>query len=118
MKTKFCKLCNQEKSIECFRINSASKNKIDELSLPRRYNCGDCEKAYNKKLKDLHKTAPKHNGVCDCCGKKTDKLVLDHCHIKNIFRGWLCSPCNKGIGILGDTFESINNAYRYLKKYG
>ncbi len=118
MMTKFCKSCNQEKPIDCFRINSAKINKtdIDESTLPRRYNCGDCEKTYDKKLKALHKIAPAHSGLCDCCGKQTDKLVLDHCHISGEFRGWLCTPCNKGIGILGDTIEKVKKAYEYLRK--
>jgi hypothetical protein len=39
---------------------------------------------------------------------------LDHDHDDNSFRGWLCEPCNTGIGKLGDDFQSIVNAMNYF----
>ncbi|MBS0599582.1 MAG: hypothetical protein JSR92_20185 [Proteobacteria bacterium] len=44
-------------------------------------------------------------GFCECCGKppsgKFKHLALDHDHVSNKFRGWLCNGCNRAIGILG-----------------
>lgn len=55
---------------------------------------------------------------CECCGKEvTDKVLnLDHCHETGAFRGWLCWPCNVGIGHLGDTSASLIRALEYLKR--
>jgi hypothetical protein len=39
---------------------------------------------------------------------------LDHDHDDNSFRGWLCEPCNTGIGKLGDNFAGITNAMNYF----
>jgi Recombination endonuclease VII len=57
---------------------------------------------------------------CECCFRPaTTTLHLDHCHITNIFRGWLCASCNLGIGSLGDNIDGIKNALSYLEKaYG
>jgi Recombination endonuclease VII len=56
---------------------------------------------------------------CECCGglpngKKS--LALDHCHFTGVFRGWLCIRCNRAIGMLGDTLESVRKAVAYLER--
>jgi hypothetical protein len=56
--------------------------------------------------------------VCDCCHRPPNasrSLALDHCHETNVFRGWLCVTCNVGIGALGDTYEGIMRAAKYLQ---
>ena len=45
-----------------------------------------------------------------------ERLVLDHCHDKEVFRGWLCPPCNLGIGLLGDNMQGIERVIAYLQK--
>jgi hypothetical protein len=57
-------------------------------------------------------------GVCDNCGKPPGKkpLSLDHCHTTGVFRGWLCGPCNMGLGCLGDDEASLIRALEYLRR--
>jgi hypothetical protein len=40
---------------------------------------------------------------------------VDHCHKTGKVRGLLCNQCNRGIGMLGDTVESLEKALKYLK---
>lgn len=62
--------------------------------------------------------------VCECCGKenvlsrsgKKQSLCLDHDHITNEFRGWLCNVCNTSIGKLGDNIQGLQRAIEYLNK--
>jgi hypothetical protein len=57
--------------------------------------------------------------VCEICGKLPrhfKSLCLDHCHVSNQFRGWLCTSCNKSIGTLGDDIKGLMNAVRYLER--
>jgi hypothetical protein len=57
--------------------------------------------------------------VCDCCGlppKDGKSLALDHCHTTGDLRGWLCHGCNLGIGLLGDTADSVIQAVSYLHR--
>ncbi len=53
---------------------------------------------------------------CEMCKKEQvgKALCLDHCHTTGIFRGWLCSSCNRGLGLLGD---NIPVAIERLRKY-
>jgi Recombination endonuclease VII len=62
-------------------------------------------------------TRPKPS-ICECCGKAPRKngMHLDHCHLTGEFRGWLCGPCNQGIGLLGDAEGGLQLAIKYLKR--
>lgn len=39
---------------------------------------------------------------------------LDHCHATSKVRGWLCSPCNRALGMLGDNATTMRRAADYL----
>jgi hypothetical protein len=65
---------------------------------------------------------PDHRSdICEICGGgpcgASRALVPDHDHETGLARGWLCSECNGGLGILGDTIEAIERTLAYLKKY-
>jgi hypothetical protein len=64
------------------------------------------------------KTAPPptESSVCECCKKVVNELKYDHDHENGKFRGWICEPCNLGIGRLGDTYEDVKNAFIYMAK--
>lgn len=54
---------------------------------------------------------------CECCGAMPSKrLHFDHCHVTGRFRGWLCGKCNTGIGLLGDSLETVMLAVQYLQR--
>lgn len=112
-KTKVCTKCNQEKPVEAFRLYrraTGDRNSRDSK-------CKECSKYQFDVANKLRETAPSYEGRCWCCNKECDKPVLDHCHETEEFRGWLCSPCNLGIGVLGDDIEGVGNALTYLRMH-
>lgn len=67
---------------------------------------------YRKTLPKPTRPPPTH---CECCGRAPKRnLHLDHCHATNAFRGWLCTQCNVGLGMLGDDLRGLRRALRYL----
>lgn len=58
------------------------------------------------------------SGRCAVCEKELSykRLHIDHDHGTGAVRGCLCSNCNVGIGLLGDTEESVQRAVMYLRK--
>lgn len=57
------------------------------------------------------------DGKCAICSKCFSELFcFDHCHSTGAVRGLLCSGCNTGLGLLGDTVESLERALAYLKQ--
>lgn len=104
-----CRTCEQNLPESLYQVRSDRSN----------YRAKDCLKCTSKESKiveDIRKTAPPKPDRCECCQKKLnkDQFYLDHCHSKKTFRGWLCNSCNSGIGILGDTKESLERALKYL----
>ena len=65
----------------------------------------------------------KHDGLCDICGEpetseRYERLMIDHDHITGKFRGFLCSKCNMGIGLLGDDPIRLRQAAEYIEILG
>ena len=94
--------------------------------------CAACRRKAINHLYNLRKdnVLPEDKEHCDCCGKhytewfedhhvrgrRNRGFHLDHNHITNEFRGWLCPNCNKGIGMLGDDLRGVLMAVEYLKR--
>jgi len=58
------------------------------------------------------------HGVCASCGKSEPngrRLAVDHDHDTDKIRGLLCTNCNTGIGLLGDTLDGLRKAEKYLE---
>lgn len=54
---------------------------------------------------------------CESCERLLDAAPhFDHDHATGQFRGWLCSQCNTGIGLLGDDVHGLEKAIAYLKR--
>ena len=138
---KKCSKCGKHKSLDEFNNRSASSDgKTSQCRLclntkamhiratkphrTRRYNL---KSRFNISVDDYNKMFLKQRGVCKICSNpETDKdsngklkwLVVDHNHKTGDVRGLLCSACNKGIGLLGDSTKVLENAIRYLKERG
>ena len=111
-KTQVCKVCGKEKDISLFNKHVQFKTKIDNR-------CRACVKKQAKLRKELYSKYGSLKGdTCDCCGEEHNKsLVLDHDHKTLRFRGFICEPCNHGLGKLGDDIKGVEKALEYLRKH-
>lgn len=107
MSRKICTYCGKRKNKKSFPKHSMYKDNLDNR-------CRHCVKKHSKIRNKLHKEAPIKPEVCECCGKVPYKWCLDHDHNDDSFRGWLCEPCNTGIGKLGDNLNGLIKATNYL----
>ena len=76
---------------------------------------------WNKLLSSYDLNQEKYDALvangCELCGSTSAGAYhLDHCHETGVFRGLLCSRCNNGLGMLGDTIASLEKAIEYLKR--
>lgn len=82
----------------------------------RRYaSLGVTEAWYDAKLAE-------QGGGCAICGttdpgQGREAFALDHNHVTGEPRGLLCLKCNRALGLLGDDFENLIAAARYLLRY-
>jgi hypothetical protein len=55
--------------------------------------------------------------LCEICCTNEFKIVFDHCHNSNRFRGWICDRCNRVLGIVKDNSKLLNDLALYLEKF-
>ena len=109
-----CKDCDSKARKKYYRENETSKDKrLERLRKHRYKNYGITQKDYDELFK-------KQNNSCAICSSKDTRspskyFSVDHCHITGKVRGLLCNQCNRGLGFLGDTKESLYKAYMYLR---
>ena len=108
---KVCIWCDTYKFMNHFGLYNRNADGRDNR-------CRECISHSTRIIEMLKKSAPEKPKVCECCRKPPKKkFVLDHCHQREVFRGWLCDHCNLSIGMLGDNIEGIKNALEYLEKH-
>jgi hypothetical protein len=85
--------------------------------------CKTCRRDKNRQLlyglskDDYRDRLSRQGGRCAICRRtcrSREVLSVDHSHVDGRVRGLLCDQCNKGIGLLGDTAESVGRALAYL----
>lgn len=131
---KKCNKCGINKSLEGFWLD---KNKYDGHAST----CAQCCKDHRKNNSQLYKKYKRTTHLRSCYGitpEQYNEMLLsqgagcaicfstnpgskenfsvDHCHKTNQIRGLLCDTCNRGIGLLKDDPEILQQASEYLKK--
>lgn len=53
---------------------------------------------------------------CDVCGATNRPIVWDHCHQRQVFRGWLCTNCNVVLGHVRDDPNHLRKLIAYLER--
>lgn len=87
-------------------------------TIKKQYRCGkDADYRSMLRKREVRKITRKSmlGTECEIC-KSTDKLVWDHDHLTNTYRGTLCLKCNSGIGLLKEDIEILKAAISYLSK--
>jgi len=122
--SKKCTHCGEVKKLGSFPFREASQK-------ARRKECRKCANDSRILIRELAFQNPKSaspNYACPCCLKTEDQIrenggypdrtiwVLDHNHTTKEFRGWICNPCNVGIGRFEDKIENLIKAIDYLER--
>lgn len=107
-----CRTCKNIKREDEFTIHS----EIDRYCRRKLKNeCKSCDAARIKLIRKLYAENGPRPSKCTLCGEEKNSIQLDHCHETNTFRGWLCNPCNTGLGKLKDDVAMLEKGIKYLK---
>ena len=63
---------------------------------------------------ELLSVALEKTANCQVCGAK-DKIVVDHCHETEKFRGFLCHNCNVALGMMKENPQNIAKLSLYAE---
>ena len=131
--TKQCNVCLAHKPLTEFHTSKLSKDGKDTRCKPCKKDIGrkkldsiesefgvrmfasQCVKIYGCTLEE-YRDRMQGKTHCESCGKE-DRLVYDHDHITMEFRGALCSNCNAGFGLIGDSLESVEALLNYARRH-
>jgi len=117
------KTCN--KCGDTLPITSFSRHSGGNFHRPECTKCNNELSRVRKALRDIHGNPP-DDYICPICtateqdvagkgNKRNGSWVVDHDHVSDKFRGWLCHKCNRGIGCFDDDISKLQNAIDYLK---
>ena len=81
------------------------------------------KRVYRLSINEYLDLAEKQGFVCAICGKEnfamgathTGLLVVDHDHKTGKVRGLLCHNCNRALGLLQDSPDTLKSAISYLE---
>lgn len=96
-----CVKCGENKPLDAYYRHPETANGYFSVCKP----CYLDREAVKRRLRAGF--SPLRPDYCECCGSTDQKLQLDHDHNTNMFRGFICRPCNQKIGQSGDTYESL-----------
>lgn len=119
----YCRSCHNRMQRDRYAIDPKAKV-LRQLRAGRRKQLdpeaqrrAELKRLYGITLEDYVEMFKNQNGVCAICFKecKTKKsLSVDHNHESGKVRGLLCNACNRAIGMLGDSSETLRRAAEYL----
>lgn len=114
-----CKSCHSQYQREYYLHNRDKYKTLQELN---RKNSAKAEvrarsraKMYGLTVDEYQDLKTSNDGMCHLCNRRPGESI-DHDHETGKVRGHLCNNCNTGLGKLGDTIESLQEALNYLRK--
>lgn len=100
-----CKDCRNSKETAAYAVDPVKRLQARDRHLRNRYGLTDSQMT----------EMIIEQGGCAICHKTTVKSwCADHDHQTGRLRGILCSGCNAGLGLLGDTAIMISRAVNYV----
>ena len=86
------------------------------------------KRLYGLTVEQYDNILSEQKGRCAICGSESSqsrsyklvgraKFSVDHCHTTGKVRGLLCTKCNRALGLMNDSIESVLRMAEYLKKH-
>lgn len=70
----------------------------------------DWKRKYNLSFEQFEQMRIKQNNQCKTCKREFIKTPhIDHNHITGQVRGLLCGPCNRALGLIKESLETLKN---------
>ena len=119
-----CKACTKLDTTQWQEKNLDQSRRIKREGMRRH-----AEASYNRRLeRDYGITRAEYDGrlasqggrcaICPRAPTEKQRLRVDHCHKTGKVRALLCMQCNSGLGLLGDSFDTLLTAAKYLQEHG
>ena len=129
MSTKKCSRCGETKSVSEFSLTPAKNYRNTCKSCRSLEHSGfsgrqrKLKKKYGITHDDYLAMLEEQDGCCLGCGARAEDqpygvLDVDHNHKTGKVRGLLCNPCNRLLGLAGDSPKVLSRLLSYLSEHG
>ena len=124
--TKTCSLCCQKKSFSDFLKNIRYKDGYYKHCKKCHYEVygrdAHYRRTYGVTQNEYNLMVAEQGNKCKVCeveagDGRTTRLVVDHCHKSNNFRGLICNNCNMALGNAKDNSETLRKLADYLDDF-
>jgi hypothetical protein len=101
------------KHIDEVRMRDAERARRRRMNNPEAQRLRNQAYLERQELKRVEIAGRPRPEYCELCGKQ-DRIVFDHCHESELFRGWICDRCNKVLGLVKDDMILLEKMIDYL----
>jgi hypothetical protein len=98
------------------KIRAQEKRRRAEYLTYEKMRDGMLKTKYNMTLADFELLLDLQDRKCGTCNKAND-LCVDHCHNTGKVRGILCQGCNKSLGLIKESIDTLKNLINYLERH-
>lgn len=102
------------KCVTCQKAANSAWMKANYKKRSKRYANSSAQRICKLTPNDVVRMSEEQDWECAIC-RDVVKLVIDHCHKTNRFRGLICNLCNRGLGLFRDNPAALENAIKYLR---
>ena len=111
--TRMCRAtCGMRRPLTDFHFNGRASRTGKRYQQSQ---CRECERDAHRILRRIRRAEGPPPSFCENCMEEPP-TCCDHDHRTGTFRGWLCSTCNRGLGMLGDDIPGLLRALAYLER--
>jgi hypothetical protein len=123
---KLCTLCYEKKPFDEFLKNVRYKDGYYKHCKKCHYEVYGKDSHYKRNYgvsqNEYNKMSLNQDNKCKVCKSEASdgqftRLVVDHCHKNNTFRGLICQNCNMALGNVKDNSETLRKLADYLDDY-
>lgn len=111
-----CKDCSRKGNLEWRAKNPERRRELDRRSYVNAGQARARERKYNVTPEEQRILLAEQGNLCAICGD-SNPTHLDHDHLSGRVRGFLCAPCNKGLGHFKDNADNLKKASEYLNGF-
>lgn len=104
--------------VQCRTDDSRNARRMKRATESGRLHLNALVRKWSHKKKGYPTPTRPSIGICECCGRPQGRkiLALDHDHVTNAFRGWLCDQCNTALGLVADSIPVLYCLIAYLQR--
>lgn len=112
-----CKDCQNEYVRDVWYIKNVEKQRLSSAKWKVENPVRNLAHRYKTTEEIMQGHIDRADGKCEACGEVPYKaLNVDHCHSTGNIRGMLCGNCNRALGLLKDSPETLLGLLSYIRR--